>query len=83
MWTVRAGARPGLDNPAAKELLALVGRTPAPKLGWTDLARFSGLGVPGVNFGPGEPRFAHTREEQVTVEALVRNYETVERFACG
>ncbi|AGZ44773.1 succinyl-diaminopimelate desuccinylase [Actinoplanes friuliensis] len=65
-----AGARPGLDNPAAKELLALVGRTPAPKLGWTDLARFSGLGVPGVNFGPGDPLQAHTAEEHCPTPAI-------------
>jgi succinyl-diaminopimelate desuccinylase len=36
-----------------------------------------------VNFGPGEPRYAHARDEQVAVDALVRSYETLERFACA
>ena len=31
----------------------------------------------------GDPRYAHTRDEQVAIDALVRSYETLERFACG
>jgi succinyl-diaminopimelate desuccinylase len=54
-----------------------------PKQAWTPVAEFAAVGVDAVNFGPGEPRFAHTRDEQVDVDALVRNYETLERFACG
>ena len=58
-----AGARPGLDRPAAAEFLAAVGGEPRPKYGWTDVARFSALGVPAVNFGPADPGKAHADDE--------------------
>jgi len=62
---VADGARPGLGQPAAAEFIAAVGGTPRPKLGWTDVARFSALGVPAVNYGPGISEIAHTPGEYV------------------
>ncbi len=64
------GALPGLDRPAAAEFVAAVGQAPRPKFGWTDVARFAGLGVPALNFGPGDPALAHTAGEYVPVEQL-------------
>lgn len=66
------GALPGLTRPAAKAFLEAVGGEPAPKFGWTDVSRFSALGVPAVNFGPGDPLLAHKAEEHVHVEEIVR-----------
>lgn len=65
-----AAARPGLDHPAAAAFVAAVGGTPQPKYGWTDVARFSALGVPAVNFGPGDALLAHTDDEHVSAGAV-------------
>ena len=64
------GARPGLDRPAAKAFVEAVGGEVNPKFGWTDVARFSALGVPAVNYGPGDPLFAHKQDEHVPVEQI-------------
>jgi succinyl-diaminopimelate desuccinylase len=66
-----AGARPGLDAPLAQEFLEAVGASPRPKYGWTDVARFSAMGVPAVNYGPGDPHLAHHDEERVPLSQIV------------
>lgn len=67
---VAPGARPGLDRPIAQEFLAAVGGEARPKYGWTDVARFSALGVPAVNFGPADPGKAHADDEYCPVADL-------------
>lgn len=69
------GARPGLDAPLAREFVEAVGAEPRPKYGWTDVARFSAMGVPAVNYGPGDPHLAHHDEERVPL----RQIDDVER----
>ncbi|MFZ3596726.1 succinyl-diaminopimelate desuccinylase [Streptomyces sp. BH104] len=65
------GARPGLNHPAAAAFVAAVGGEVRPKFGWTDVSRFSALGVPAVNYGPGNPIFAHKIDERVDTSLIL------------
>jgi succinyl-diaminopimelate desuccinylase len=74
------GALPGLGEPAAQEFLAATGIQPTAKLGWTDVARFAALGIPALNYGPGDPNLAHTRDEHVDPRKITDAVDVLRRF---
>jgi succinyl-diaminopimelate desuccinylase len=74
------GALPGLDRPAAAAFVAAIGVDVRPKFGWTDVAQFTQLGIPAVNFGPGDPTYAHRADEHVPVDHLIRVEEAMTRW---
>ncbi|HHX46852.1 succinyl-diaminopimelate desuccinylase [Brevibacterium linens] len=77
------GARPGLDRAIAQDFIDTLGLSPAPKLGWTDVSRFSALGVPAVNFGPGNPLYAHKSDEHVRVTEVEQATATLRSYLQG
>jgi succinyl-diaminopimelate desuccinylase len=79
------GAMPELSAPAAREFVAAVQdgdplARPRAKYGWTDVARFAALGIPAVNFGPGDPNLAHTREESIDVNRIGAVADVLKRY---
>jgi succinyl-diaminopimelate desuccinylase len=74
------GALPGLDRPAAQAFVEAVGGQVAPKFGWTDVARFTTLGIPAVNYGPGDPMFAHKADEHVNIAEIVSCEQNLKRW---
>lgn len=74
------GARPGLDQPAAAAFVAAIGGQVRPKYGWTDVSRFSALGVPAVNFGPGDALLAHSDDERCSVVEILACEDALRRW---
>ena len=75
-----AGALPGLHHPAAAALVQAADGLVRAKYGWTDVARFAALGIPAVNYGPGDPNLAHRRDERVAVAQISAVTATLRRY---
>ena len=78
-----AGALPGLTRPAAAALVEAAGGQVRAKYGWTDVSRFAALGIPAVNYGPGDPNLAHRADEHVDIEQITATTETLRRYLTG
>lgn len=80
---VAAGALPGLHHPAAAALVAAADGMVRAKYGWTDVARFAALGIPAVNYGPGDPNLAHRRDERVAVAQITAVTQVLRAYLAG
>ena len=75
-----AGALPGLTEPAAAALVAAADGQVRAKYGWTDVSRFAALGIPALNYGPGDPNLAHTVDEHVDVDQIAAVTEMLRSY---
>ncbi|MGL6278279.1 MAG: succinyl-diaminopimelate desuccinylase [Gaiella sp.] len=73
-------ARVVSDTPLVSALLEAGARGIEPKQAWTNVADFTTRGIDAINFGPGEPTYAHRRDERVEIDALVHCFETLRRL---
>jgi succinyl-diaminopimelate desuccinylase len=78
-----AAAAPNLQHPLIAELVGVHNLPVRPKLGWTDVARFAGHGIPALNLGPGDPELAHTGGELVERADLEGCRAVLGAFLCS
>ncbi|HXH88870.1 MAG TPA: succinyl-diaminopimelate desuccinylase [Gaiellaceae bacterium] len=76
-------ARVVTDSPLVRRLQETGDLALEPKQAWTNVADFTARGIDAVNFGPGAPRYAHRRDEQVEIAALVTAFESLWKFVTG
>lgn len=70
-------------NPLVERLRAAGDLPTGPKQAWTPVAEFAEAGVDAVNFGPGDPKYAHHDDERVEIPALARSAEVLRAFLGG
>jgi succinyl-diaminopimelate desuccinylase len=80
---IRDAAPSGAIPEGNKHLLrfeSLLGGEPLPKQGWTDVARLTEVGIPAVNYGPGDPSLAHQAGESVALANLDVAHSVLRHF---
>jgi succinyl-diaminopimelate desuccinylase len=66
-----------------RHLAEVSGARRAAKQGWTDVARFSAIGIPAVNYGPGNSAQAHQVAEWVSLTQMEAVYDALHRLLTG
>ena len=80
VFEVRSGSPPGrvcLDDPLVQDFVRAAGGRVAGKQGWTDVARFTELGIPAFNYGPGLVEMCHRADEYCPLANLGVAYDVL------
>lgn len=80
---IDGNAPPGpvsIRNPLVARLQQAGNLPLRPKQAWTPVAEFAAAGVDAINFGPGDPQYAHRDDERIEVRALVRSLDVLRAF---
>jgi succinyl-diaminopimelate desuccinylase len=83
---INGNAPPGgvvTSNPLLDRLRSAGDLPVGPKQAWTPVSEFTICGFDAVNLGPGDPRYAHSDDEQIEVDSLVRSFEILRSFLEG
>ncbi len=67
-------------NRHLERLAAVSGADRTAKQAWTDVARLAAIGVPAINYGPGEVAQAHQPGESVAIENLYVAFQAMREF---
>ena len=78
--TPRRARSPASPSPRPRSSSPPPARTASAKYGWTDVSRFAALGIPALNYGPGDPNLAHTRDEHVDTKLITSATEALRAY---
>lgn len=77
---VSPAAPPNANHPLVRALIDSGVAGVTPKQAWTDVGRFAQLGIPAVNWGPGENAQAHQKNESTSLALIHEGDAILRRF---
>ena len=83
-WVDASASAPvARTTPLLKQLVEIGQLEREAKQAWTDVAQLAACGIPGVNFGPGDPAWAHQAGERIRRADLNHSLSVINRWLCA
>ena len=77
---VANGAMPNSKSNLVQEFIKATNAKVTSKQAWTDIARFTNINIPAVNYGPGDPLLAHTVNEFINKNQILESYKLLNEY---